>query len=173
MTGKILARKELIVKAGELKDTSCRIAFTNGCFDLLHVGHVRYLRLAAELADVLVVAVNSDSSAAEIKGPERPIIEEDDRIEIVAALEMVDYAVLFSETTCCQLLQDIKPEVYVKGGDYTKESLPEWPAVQEYGGEVEFINLVSGKSTSKIIDRIRKTQMNADRIGRGGKGNEQ
>ncbi|MFW6386448.1 MAG: D-glycero-beta-D-manno-heptose 1-phosphate adenylyltransferase [Bacillota bacterium] len=155
MKDKILERGEVKKKTEKIRKSSRSIAFTNGCFDILHVGHIRYLRQAAEFGDVLLVAVNSDSSVAEIKGPERPIIGEQDRIEIVAALEMVDYAVLFSEPTCSKLLQEIKPEIYIKGGDYTKESLPEWPAVVEYGGEVEFIDLVSGRSTSKIIEKIK------------------
>lgn len=132
-----------------------KIVFTNGCFDLLHIGHARYLMEARKLGDFLIVGVNSDNSVQALKGEGRPIISEDDRVEMLASLEMVDYIILFNERTAASLLESIKPDVYVKGGDYTQDTLPEWPIVKEYGGRVELIPEIQGRSTSNIITKIR------------------
>ncbi|MFW5998612.1 MAG: D-glycero-beta-D-manno-heptose 1-phosphate adenylyltransferase [Halanaerobiaceae bacterium] len=138
------------------KKDNKKIVLTNGCFDILHIGHIRYLYQAAALGDVLLVGVNSDASIKTIKNENRPIIEEKERAEIVAALEMVDYVTIFDETTCSNLLKEIKPDIYVKGGDYTPENLPEWSVTQKYRIKVKFIKLVENKSTTKIIKKIRE-----------------
>jgi len=141
----IEAKKE----AGEL------IVFTNGCFDILHVGHIRYLKKAAALGDKLVLAVNSDSSVRELKGKNRPLVPEAERMEMLAALEMIDYLVLFSEIDCRAVLEAVKPQIYVKGGDYRIEDLPEAETVYSYGGKIVLITEVKGKSTTNIIKKIR------------------
>jgi len=132
-----------------------RIVFTNGCFDVLHRGHVRYLEQAARLGDVLVVAVNSDESVRRLKGPDRPINPVEDRIAVLAALACVDYVVVFEEDSPADLIAAIRPEVYVKGGDYPPELVPEAPLVRQLGGEVHSVGYVPDRSTSAIIERIR------------------
>lgn len=135
------------------------LVFTNGCFDLLHVGHLRYLRVAKSLGRSLVVGLNSDRSVETIKPhtpgfPKRPIVPEMQRAELLAALKPVDAVVIFSETTATQLVQILKPDIYVKGGDYTIEKLPEALAVQAYGGEIELIQIEIPTSTTTIVNRI-------------------
>lgn len=149
---KDIAELEKIIN--KYKETGSRIVFTNGCFDLLHVGHSRYLYQAKKLGDILVVAVNSDSSVRKLKGADRPIIAEKERLELVSALEMVDYVVCFDELTCKKTLSLLKPDIYVKGGDYTQETLPEWPVVQEYGGRVKLVDEIKGFSTTELIEKI-------------------
>lgn len=139
-------------EAGEL------IVFTNGCFDILHVGHIRYLKKAASLGDKLVLAVNSDSSVRELKGKNRPFVPEEERMEVLAALDMIDYLVLFSEINCKKVLEKIKPQIYVKGGDYRIKDLPEAETVYSYGGKIVLITEVKGRSTSNIIKKIRKSK---------------
>lgn len=139
-------------EAGEL------IVFTNGCFDILHVGHIRYLKKAASLGDKLVLAVNSDSSVKELKGKNRPFVPEEERMEVLAALDMIDYLVLFSEVNCKKVLEKIKPQIYVKGGDYRIEDLPEAETVYSYGAKVVLITEVKGRSTTNIIKKIRKSK---------------
>ncbi len=131
-----------------------RIVFTNGCFDILHAGHVRYLDKARSFGDCLVLGLNSDSSVKANKGPSRPINSENDRVKVVGALKAVDYVVLFGEQTAEALIAKVKPDVYVKGGDYTLDTLPEAKIVQSYGGQVEFVQMVEGRSTTRIIDKI-------------------
>lgn len=132
-----------------------KIVFTNGCFDILHAGHVRYLAAARALGDCLVLGLNTDASVRRIKGPERPINSEEDRAEVADALKAVDYVVLFDEPTAEQVIGKVRPDVYVKGGDYTLETLPEAKIVQSYGGRVEFIALVAGRSTTNVIEKIK------------------
>jgi D-beta-D-heptose 7-phosphate kinase/D-beta-D-heptose 1-phosphate adenosyltransferase len=129
------------------------IVFTNGVFDILHVGHVQFLRQAKSLGDILVVAVNSDQSARRLKGPGRPINHERDRLALVSVLDMVDYAVLFDADTSHELLHQLRPHVYVKGGDYTNETLPEADALQELGTRLILLPLAG--STSDMIERIK------------------
>ncbi len=155
MRNKIKTVKEMKILVKELRSKGKEIAFTNGCFDLLHIGHVRYLYQANQLGDLLLVALNSDSSIRSLKGSTRPIMPEEDRLEMIAALEMVDYVTLFSELTCSSLLKQIKPDVYVKGGDYNPENLPEWPVVKKYGGRIEFVELIAGRATSDVIKKIK------------------
>lgn len=135
------------------------LVFTNGCFDLLHVGHLRYLQVAKSLGRSLVVGLNSDRSVQTIKPnasklPTRPIVPEMQRAELLSALKPVDAVVIFAETTATQLIEKLKPDIYVKGGDYRLETLPEAAIVQSYGGRIELIDIEIPTSTSGIIDRI-------------------
>ena len=139
--------------AAALRAAGARVVFTNGCFDILHAGHVRYLAAARAQGDVLILGLNSDASVRRLKGPSRPINNEQDRAEVVGALAAVDAVVIFGEDTAETLIAKVRPAVYVKGGDYTREMLPEARIVEVYGGEVAFIPLVAGKSTTGIIER--------------------
>jgi D-glycero-beta-D-manno-heptose 1-phosphate adenylyltransferase len=130
------------------------LVFTNGCFDILHVGHVRYLAAAKQLGKTLVVGLNSDRSIRQLKGDQRPIIPEMQRAEVLAALKPVDAVVIFSETTAIATIKAIAPDIYVKGGDYTPETLPEAPTVLAYGGRVELIQVEIPTSTSAIVQQI-------------------
>jgi D-glycero-beta-D-manno-heptose 1-phosphate adenylyltransferase len=130
-----------------------KIVFTNGCFDLLHVGHVRYLAEAKKLGDVLVVGVNSDASVQRLKGPTRPIQNEKDRAEILKSLKSVDETVLFSEDTPEKLIEQVRPDVLVKGGDWSVEQIVGGRFVQSYGGRVCSLTFVDGKSTTRIIEK--------------------
>ena len=143
-----------IVRHGQAEGKT--FVVTNGCFDILHVGHVRYLQKTKEFADKLIVMLNSDISVKSIKGPERPINSELDRAEILNALSCVDYVVLFDEKSPAKLLEDIKPNVYTKGADYTLETLPERDIVLRNNIKVEFIEFVEGKSTTNVIKKISK-----------------
>ena len=133
-----------------------RLVMTNGVFDLLHIGHTRYLAQAAALGHALLVAVNDDASVRALKGPERPILPIAERLELLAALACVDYVIPFSELTASNLIRALKPDIYVKGGDYTGDKpLPEAPVVQSYGGEVRVLPFIPGRSTTAIIRAIR------------------
>ncbi|MGL5079884.1 MAG: D-glycero-beta-D-manno-heptose 1-phosphate adenylyltransferase [Microcoleaceae cyanobacterium] len=138
------------------------LVLTNGCFDLLHAGHVRYLQAAKALGRSLVVGLNSDQSVQTIKPakpgqPPRPIIPQEQRAEVLAALKPVDAVVIFSEPTATQLIEHLKPDIYVKGGDYTVETLPEAPAILAYGGEIALIQFEVPSSTSAIVNQILQT----------------
>lgn len=139
----------------QLRAQGKRIVFTNGCFDILHAGHVRYLKQARMLGDCLVVGLNSDASVRKLKGPKRPVNSERDRAEVLGALKAVDYVVIFSEPTAERIISRVKPAVYVKGGDYSVETLPEAPVVTSYGGEIKLLPFVDGKSTTNIIAKIQ------------------
>ena len=139
--------------AAVLHEAGIRVVFTNGCFDILHAGHVRYLAAARALGDVLILGLNSDASVRRLKGEMRPVNTAEDRAEVVGALKSVDYVVIFGEDTAENLIAKVRPAVYAKGGDYTRETLPEARIVESYGGEVAFIPLVAGKSTTGIIER--------------------
>ena len=139
--------------AAILRAAGLRVVFTNGCFDILHAGHVRYLSQARALGDVLILGLNSDASVRRLKGETRPVNGEEDRAEVVGALKSVDAVVLFEEDTAEALIAKVRPAVYAKGGDYTPETLPEARIVEAYGGEVAFIPLVADKSTTNIIER--------------------
>ena len=138
-----------------LREGGQKVVFTNGCFDILHAGHVRYLNKARSFGDCLVLGLNSDASVRRLKGPTRPINNEQDRAEVVGALRAVDYVVIFDEPTAEQLIALVQPDGYVKGGDYTLDTLPEAKIVQRYGGRVEFVNLVAGRSTTNVIAKIK------------------
>jgi D-glycero-beta-D-manno-heptose 1-phosphate adenylyltransferase len=133
------------------------LVFTNGCFDLLHVGHVRYLAAARQFGKSMVVGINSDRSVRQLKGNQRPIIPDCQRAEIIAALESVDGVVIFDETTASRLIEALQPDIYVKGGDYQPQNLPEAPTVLSYGGKIELIQVEIPTSTSKIIQKIVDT----------------
>lgn len=138
-----------------LADEGQRLVFTNGCFDLLHVGHVRYLQAARALGEALVVAVNGDASVRALKGPTRPINGEQDRAEVLAALACVDYVVIFDAERVTQLVHDVRPHVYAKGGDYTADRLnaeERW-ALGEVGADIHILPLVPGKSTTAMIEK--------------------
>nr|WP_315410575.1 D-glycero-beta-D-manno-heptose 1-phosphate adenylyltransferase [uncultured Selenomonas sp.] len=137
-----------------LREAGQRVVFTNGCFDILHAGHVRYLEAARALGDCLVLGLNTDASVRRLKGETRPVNTELDRAAVAGALASVDYVVLFDEPTAETLIEKVRPAVYAKGGDYTRETLPEAKIVEKYGGEVHFIDLVPGRSTTKIIEKI-------------------
>lgn len=138
----------------DLKRQGKKIVFTNGCFDIIHAGHVRYLTTAKNFGDVLIVGLNSDESVRRLKGASRPINNQDDRAEVLLGLKAVDHVIFFGEATAENLIGEVKPAVYVKGGDYTLETLPEAKIVQKYGGRVEFVNLVAGRSTTNIVEKI-------------------
>jgi D-beta-D-heptose 7-phosphate kinase/D-beta-D-heptose 1-phosphate adenosyltransferase len=148
-------RARLVVELAEHRRLGRRIVFTNGCFDILHRGHVSYLRRARELGDVLVVGVNSDASIRRLKGPTRPINTLEDRLAVLAALRCVDHLVPFDEDTPHELIRVVRPDVFVKGGDYTRDRLPEAGLVEELGGIVRILPLVEDRSTTSLIDRIR------------------
>jgi len=133
------------------------VVFTNGCFDLLHPGHVSYLRAARSLGDALVVGLNSDASVRRLKGPPRPVVPEKDRATMLAALESVDAVILFGEDTPVRLLRDLKPAVYVKGGDYRIEDLPEAEVAADIETEIRIIPFEPGYSTSALIERIKSS----------------
>lgn len=154
MVDKIVGRRALAAELARLRAAGKRTVFTNGCFDLLHAGHVRYLREAASLGDLLVVGLNSDASVRQFKGAGRPIVPEGDRAEVMAALEMVDYVVVFGERTAEAIVAELKPDVYVKGGDYRPEELPEARVVEGYGGQVTLLPYHEDRSTTGIIQRI-------------------
>ena len=152
--GQRVSKEEIIkiVRAGQKEGKT--FAATNGCFDILHVGHVRYLQQTKALADYSIVMLNSDSSVKMLKGESRPINNENDRAEILTALHAVDYVVLFEEKSPAKLLEKIKPDIYTKGADYTMETLPERDIVIKNNIKVEFIKFVDGKSTTNIIKKI-------------------
>ncbi len=154
---KILTLAELTTRAEEIRAKRRRLVLTNGCFDLLHVGHVRYLQQAAELGDALVVAVNADESVRCLKGFDRPLNSEEDRAEVLAALECVDFVVIFPEVRATRVIEALRPAIYVKGGDYTLESLDpeEVAALKKAGAEIRTLPLVPEKSTSRLIERMR------------------
>lgn len=138
-----------------LRSSGKKIVFTNGCFDLLHVGHVRYLQEARRLGDILVVGVNSDASVKRLKGPTRPVQIEADRAEILAALGAVDFTVIFTEDTPENLIHKVRPDILVKGGDWKIDSIVGAPFVMSYGGQVMSLQFVDGKSTTKLIEKAK------------------
>ncbi len=156
MKQKIKERKELLKIIKDLKAKGKRIVFTNGCFDLLHIGHIRYLEEAKALGDVLVVGVNSDSSVQKLKGPKRPILPAEERMEILSGLGSVDYVTLFDELDPLELINSLQPNVLVKGGDWTKEQTVGKEVVERSGGRVVIIPFVQGASTSNLIETILK-----------------
>ena len=154
MSANILRREEVVKRAGAARESGARIVLANGCFDVLHVGHVRYLAGARALGDVLVVGINSDQQVAIQKGPGRPVLPAAERAEIVAALEPVTYVTIFDEPTVEQLLLALKPDVHAKGTDYTTDTVPERDVVRSYGGQVAIVGDPKDHSTSEIIARL-------------------
>jgi len=150
----VLNRQALIERVQEARKSGARIILTNGCFDVLHVGHVRYLAGARALGDVLVVGVNSDEQVARLKGPGRPVMPEKERAEIIGSLESVTYVTIFEEPTVEELLLALKPDVHAKGSDYTEDTVPERAVVRSYGGRVAIVGDNKDHSTSAILERI-------------------
>jgi rfaE bifunctional protein nucleotidyltransferase chain/domain len=153
--GKVVSEGELIEAVMRERSAGRSVAFANGCFDLLHVGHVRYLQAAAAEADRLVVAVNDDRSVAGLKGPGRPILSAADRAELVAALRGVDYVVVFGDPDVARLLRLLTPDVHCKGTDYTVESVPERAVVAGYGGRTAIVGDPKSHATRDLLARIR------------------
>ncbi|MDX5456534.1 D-glycero-beta-D-manno-heptose 1-phosphate adenylyltransferase [Micromonospora tulbaghiae] len=151
----LVGADELAALVDEHRQAGRSVVFTNGCFDVLHPGHVRYLTQARALGDLLIVAVNSDGSVRRLKGPDRPVNPVEDRIALLAALACVDHVVVFEEDSPARLIEAVRPDVYVKGGDYPPEMVPEAPLVRRLGGQVRTLGYVPDRSTSAIIDRIR------------------
>ncbi|MCX5773386.1 MAG: D-glycero-beta-D-manno-heptose 1-phosphate adenylyltransferase [Fusobacteria bacterium] len=138
----------------KLKADGKKIVFTNGCFDILHVGHLRYLNAAKKLGDYLVVGVNSDASVRILKGPKKPYVNEIERCELLEGLKAVDFTLIFDEQTPIELIKKVQPSIHVKGGDYTVDSLPETPIVESFCGKVVILNFTEGSSTSNIVKNI-------------------
>jgi D-beta-D-heptose 7-phosphate kinase/D-beta-D-heptose 1-phosphate adenosyltransferase len=160
----IVSRAELLRLREEWRAAGRRVVFTNGCFDLLHLGHIRYLQEARALGDLLVLGLNTDSSVRQFKGPKRPLVPEDERAEVMNALRPVDYVVLFEEPTAEQIVAELQPDIYVKGGDYSAgessvpgKPLPEAEVVRRYGGGVKLIQFLPGHSTTELIQKILDT----------------
>jgi rfaE bifunctional protein nucleotidyltransferase chain/domain len=157
MLGKIVPEADAaVIRKSYAKQ---RVVFTNGCLDILHVGHIRYLTAAKQLGDILVVGLNSDDSVRQLKGPDRPINSEADRAEILAALAAVDHVVIFQDLRVGRLVTHLKPDLYVKGGDYSLDSLDrgEVDALRSVGAEIKIVPLVPGRSTTRLINAIQNT----------------
>ena len=133
-----------------------KVVFTNGCFDIVHAGHIQYLTEAKALGGKLVLGLNSDASVSRLKGPERPINNQENRAIVLAAFYMIDIVVIFEEDTPIELIQTLKPDIHVKGGDYKPEELPEYPVIMEYGGKVKILSFKPGLSSSSIINKLKK-----------------
>jgi rfaE bifunctional protein nucleotidyltransferase chain/domain len=158
MSGKILEPDQLAVAADALRAQGRKLVLTNGCFDLLHAGHVRYLQAARALGDALAVALNGDDSVRSLKGAGRPLNAESARAQVVAALACVDYVVIFPEVRVTQLIEKVRPAIYVKGGDYTPATLDpeERAALEKIGAEIQILPFEPGHSTSGLIERIKE-----------------
>ena len=150
----VVNREELIQVVDAARKIGAKVIFANGCFDVLHVGHVRYLAGARALGDILVVAVNSDEQVAILKGPGRPILPDAERAELIASLESVNYVTIFDEPTVENLLLALKPDVHAKGTDYTVDTVPEREVVKSYGGQVAIVGDPKDHSTSEILKRL-------------------
>ena len=151
---RILERNKLVRIVEAARKEGKRIVFANGCFDILHVGHVRYLEAAKALGDLLIVGVNSDRQAHELKGAGRPLVPQNERAEIVASLETVDFVTIFDEPTVEQLLLALKPDIHAKGTDYSEDSVPERDVVRSYGGQVAIVGDPKDHSTSQVIEKV-------------------
>ncbi len=155
----IISRESLKSYGQKWREKGQRVVFTNGCFDLLHLGHIRYLAQARALGDLLVLGLNSDQSVRKLKGPLRPFAPEGERAEVMDALRPVDFVIIFDDLTASPLISELKPDIYVKGGDYSAgeeagKPLPEAPAVKAYGGEIVLIPFLPGHSTTNLIQNI-------------------
>src|SRR5256714_5865683 len=156
MSKKILSQQQLLNERARLRDVGQKLVFTNGVFDILHVGHVRYLQQARELGDALIIAVNSDASVRQLKGEGRPLMSENDRAEILAALECVDCVTIFDDVSPRSLIAELLPDVLVKGGDYALDQIHGREEVEAAGGSVVSLPFVEGASTSKIVERLKE-----------------
>ncbi len=158
VSSRILDRPSFIARIQSEKEAERKIVFANGCFDVLHAGHIRYLQGARKLGDVLVVAVNSDAQVSALKGIGRPILAEHDRAELVASIDVVDFVTIFEEPTVEQLLLAIQPDVHAKGTDYTEETVPERDVVRSFGGRVAIVGDPKDHSSSEMIERVGSKQ---------------
>jgi len=154
---KVVSRPEIAAIAAQARRDGRRIAFTNGCFDLLHVGHIRYLAAARDAADLLIVGVNDDASVRRLKGPARPLVPDAARAEVVAALAAVDYVTLFSEDTPYELIRTVQPDVLVKGSDWAPDQVVGRDVVEARGGRVLLIPVVADFSTTTLVERLRSS----------------
>ncbi|HZI62146.1 MAG TPA: D-glycero-beta-D-manno-heptose 1-phosphate adenylyltransferase [Pyrinomonadaceae bacterium] len=155
MKDKIRSIEDMLAERARLRDSGARLVFTNGVFDLLHVGHVRYLAQARALGDALVVAINSDRTVRELKGPDRPVFDQAERAEILAALRQVDYVVVFDDISPRNVITQLLPDVLVKGGDYQLDQIHGREEVEAAGGKVISLPFVDGASTSRLIERMK------------------
>lgn len=153
---RILDRERLIERINAARRNGARVVLANGCFDILHVGHVRYLEAAKELGDLLIVGINSDEQTSRLKGLGRPVMSQDQRAEIVAALDAVDLVTIFEEATVEQLLLALKPDIHAKGTDYTEDSVPERDVVRSFGGRVAIVGDPKNHSSSEMIDKVSR-----------------
>jgi len=151
---KILSREQLKIRLDELRRQGRKIVFTNGCFDILHVGHVRYLREAKKLGDLLVLGLNSDASVRRLKGEKRPLVPEDERADVLAALEAVDFVTIFDEPTPLELIGYLKPDFLVKGGDWAEDAIVGADLIRQWGGRVVVAPLIEGRSTTNVVEKI-------------------
>ncbi|MGE4169413.1 MAG: D-glycero-beta-D-manno-heptose 1-phosphate adenylyltransferase [Candidatus Margulisiibacteriota bacterium] len=155
---KEIGLEALLKKRKAYKTAGQKVVFTNGCFDLIHAGHVHYLYAAKQLGHILVLGINSDRSVQENKGPTRPLMTQNNRIAVLSGLSMIDHVILFEDKTPVDLIEALKPDIHVKGGDYVKETLPEYPIVKAYGGKVVILPFHPGCSTTSLVQKIRETQ---------------
>lgn len=155
MREKIISLEKLCEIAKKTHLEGKKIASTSGCFDIIHAGHVTYLEEAAKYGDVFVLLLNSDSSVKGLKGDSRPIVPENERAIVVAGLGCIDYVCLFSESTPCETIEKFKPDIWIKGGDYSGKHIPEMDTMDEYGGIVKYVSLVDGCSSTNIIEKIK------------------
>lgn len=152
---KIKNRQDLVNIRDEARRAGKKVVFTNGCFDILHIGHIRYIEEAALKGDFLIVGINSDLSVSRLKGEGRPVNKATERAELIASFYCVDYVTIFEEETPNELLSQLQPDVHVKGGDYRKEDLPEAAVVNRYGGEVVVVGFIPDRSTSSILNKVK------------------
>ena len=162
MTNKIKPLQEITTLVAQQQEVGKTAVFANGCFDLLHVGHIRYLEAARALGDLLVLGLNGDKSVRQLKGPGRPLMNQDERAEILAALECVDYLVVFDDPTAKEVLETLKPNIHAKGTDYTRESVPERDTVLSYGGSIAIVGDPKDHSTQDFLRQIAERKPSPD-----------
>lgn len=155
MKSKILSLSDMARKINELKSEGKKVVSTSGCFDIVHAGHVTYLEEAKTKGDVLIVLLNSDSSVRRLKGDNRPIVNEEERATVIAGLGCVDYVCLFDESTPCEMMSKLQPDIFIKGGDYKGKHIPEMDVMSLYGGKVEYVSMIDGCSSTNIIEKIK------------------
>lgn len=154
MNDKILSIEQLIKIINDIKKTKKKIIATSGCFDIIHAGHIQYLEEAKSRGDVLIILLNSDFSVKKIKGKFRPIVPQDERAIVISGLGSVDYVCIFEETTPCRMLELLKPDIFIKGGDYSSKNIPEKEVMDKNGGRIEFVSLIDKCSSTNIIKKI-------------------